>query len=505
MRKFRCDTVLVTIAFVIASLHIHAQSSVYGEFSGFVHVANPGKPGLAQYDTLAQEYFLEGSSGNMWFDRDDFHFLWKKIRGNFTVQAQVEFIGKGVEDHRKVGWMIRHSLEPNSPQVNAVVHGDGLTSIQFRRSPGGETEELKATITSADVIQLERQGNAYMMSVARFGEPFVTTQIPELSLGDEVYVGLFLCSHNEAVVEKARFRNVRIIIPPKEGYVPYRDYIGSHVETMEVENGLRKILYSEPGSLQAPNWTKDNRSLIYNADGKLFLLDLNAKVPQIINTDFATKNNNDHVLSFDGKMLAISHHSDIDGGASLIYTVPLTGGVPKKITEKGPSYLHGWSPDGKFLLYTGERNNEYDIYKIPASGGREIKLTSSKGLDDGSEFSPDGKYIYFNSVRSGRMQIWRMKPDGQQPEQLTFDEFNNWFPHISPDGKMMVFLSYQKEVAPDDHPFYHHVYIRMMPVSGGKPKIIAYVFGGQGTINVPSWSPDGKKIAFVSNTAMEKK
>ena len=162
--------------------------------------------------------------------------------------------------------------------------------------------------------------------------------------------------------------------------------------------------------------------------------------------------------------------------------------------------MHGWSPDGKFLIYTGQRDGELDIYRIPISGREEIALTSAKGVDDGPEFTPDGKYIYFNSTRAGTMQIWRMKPDGSNQEQVTNDEYNNWFPHISPDGRWIVILSFSKEVDPADHPFYKQVYIRLMPAAGGNPKVIAYLYGGQGTINVPSWSPDSKKIAFVSNS-----
>ena len=128
-------------------------------------------------------------------------------------------------------------------------------------------------------------------------------------------------------------------------------------------------------------------------------------------------------------------------------------------------------------------------------------MTNIAGLDDGSEYTPDGKYIYFNSTRSGLMQLWRMKPDGSEQEQVTNDEFNNWFPHISPDGKWIVFLSFQKDIKPDDHPFYRHVYLRLMPADkSSEPKIIAYVYGGQASINTPSWSPDSKRIAFVSNT-----
>jgi Tol biopolymer transport system component len=293
------------------------------------------------------------------------------------------------------------------------------------------------------------------------------------------------------------------VIPPWADFVPYRDYLGSHLEVLDLVTNSRTVLYSETGSFQAPNWTPDGNALIYNRDGLLYRFDLQTNIPAVINTDFANRNNNDHVISFDGKMLAISHHSDQDSGQSILYTLPITGGKPFRVTPLGPSYLHGWSPDGRYLVYVGSRGGEYDIYRIPARGGKEVRLTTATGLDDGPEYSPDGRYIYFNSVRSGTMQLWRMRPDGSKPQQLTDDEFNNWFPHISPDGKWIVFLSYGQDVAPGDHPFYRKVYLRKMPVAGGRPEVIAYVFGGQGTINVPSWSPDGRRIAFVSNTKLD--
>jgi TolB protein len=495
---------LLILFILSANFFSYSQTNSFGAFSGFTHVGNPDKKGNMKYDADKQEYILEGASGNMWFDRDDFHYLWKKLDGNFILQARIEFAGTGVDAHRKIGWMARHSLEPNSPHINGVVHGDGLTSIQYRKTPGGTTEEIKSESVAPDVIQLERKGDTYIFSVAHFGEPFTAIQTTDVSLGKDVYIGLFLCSHNEAAVEKAILRNVRIVVPVKDDYVPYKEYIGSHLEVMDVDKGIRKILYSEPVSLQAPNWTPDGKTLIYNRNGLLYNFDLTTKTPTVLNTDFATNNNNDHVLSFDGKMIAISHHSKDDNGVSIVYTVPVTGGKPSRVTATGPSYLHGWSPDKKYLIYTGQRNNDYDIYKIPVGGGKEVKLTTTPGLDDGSEYSPDGKFIYYNSVRSGTMQLWRMKPDGSKNEQLTNDEYNNWFPHISPDGKWIVFLSFMNDVKPDDHPFYKRVYLRLIPVTGGKPKVIAYVYGGQGTINVPSWSPDSKNIAFVSNSFLDK-
>jgi len=137
------------------------------------------------------------------------------------------------------------------------------------------------------------------------------------------------------------------------------------------------------------------------------------------------------------------------------------------------------------------------------NGGAETRLTAAEGLDDGPEYTPDGQYLYFNSVRSGTLQLWRMRPDGSGQAQVTDDQYNNWFPHVSSDGRWIVFLSFLPDVDPSDHPWYKHVYIRLMPAGGGAPRVLAYVYGGQGTINVPSWSPDSRRVAFVSNTRMQ--
>jgi sugar lactone lactonase YvrE len=483
---------------------VGAQSPV-GIFDAQTHIGRERGSGSASYDAQRQAYMVAGSGQNMWGDHDDFHFVWKRMTGNFILSTRARFIGAGAEAHRKIGWTIRPSLHTSSPHVTAVMHGDGLMSLQFRRKTGAITEEAKShdSLANADaVIQLERRGGVYIMSVARFGDTLVTQELADVKLPDTVYVGLFVCAHNDSVVERAAFSNVRITTPAKPDLVAYRDYLGSNLEILDVATGNATIVHQYRGSFQAPNWTHDGKALIYAQEGRLYRFDLSSRVAEAINTGFATRNNNDHVLSFDGQMMAISNHAVEDSGASIVYTVPTTGGTPKRVTAKGPSYLHGWSPDGRWLVYVGQRNGDFDVYKIPVNGGNEIRLTSTPGLDDGPEFTPDGKYIYFNSVRSGRMQIWRMRTDGSGQQQITNDTFNNWFPHISPDGKWIVYIAFPLSVPADDHPFYKHVQLKLMPVGGGPARVIAYVYGGQGTINVPSWSPDGKRLAFVSNSTM---
>ena len=479
-----------------------------GEFESHGDIGGPKIAGSTSYNAVSQEYVLTAAGTNMWGKRDEFQFAWRRMKGDFILQARVELLGTGVDPHRKLGWMVRSTLEEDSPYADALVHGDGLTSLQYRRAKGALTEQIESTLKGADVLQLERRGNTYTFSAARFGEPFVVSRLPDLPLGDEVYVGLALCSHNPDVVETGLFRDVRVIRPAREGFVPYRDYLGSALEILEVATGRREVVQRSAQPFEAPNWTKDGGSLIYNGSGpataegrgRLFRFDLHTRQAVPIDTGFAVRNNNDHVLSFDGTMIGMSDQSQADH-RSTIYTMPVAGGIPKKITALSPSYLHGWSPDAKYLVYTGGRGGEFDIYRIAADGSRpEERLTEFKGLDDGPEYAPDGHHIYFNSVRSGTMQIWRMTAEGKDPEQLTSDELNNWFPHLSPDGRWLVMISFPREVSPSDHPYYKQVYLRLMPTGGGVPRVIAYVYGGQGTINVPSWSPDGKMLAFVSNS-----
>lgn len=272
----------------------------------------------------------------------------------------------------------------------------------------------------------------------------------------------------------------------------------SILETVEVSTGKREVLKEFDFLIEAPNWLKNGRELLYNAGGHIYTYEIATGNVRQIDTGYCNQCNNDHVLSPDHTQLAVSHHTYEDG-ESRIYRIPIEGGTPVLITPIAPSYLHGWSPDGETLAYCAERNGEYDIYTIPATGGIETQLTFTPGLNDGPEYSPDGTYIWFNSVRSGLMQIWRMKADGSEQTQMTYDESNSWFAHPSPDGKTIAYITYRKgDVEPGDHPANKEVEIRLMSFDGGDQRTLVQLFGGQGTLNVNSWSPCGKKLAFVS-------
>lgn len=476
-----------------------------GQFSDHQDIGPVKIPGSFEYDSKSGTYTLRASGTNMWGEQDEFHYAFNRLRGDFIVRARLRFVGEG-DENRKIGWTVRESLEPDAKHVNAALHGNGLIALQHRDSPGAETLQEIPDAKNTDVVQLERKGNSYILSAAKYGEPFVSVQVADIELGEAPYVGLSACAHNPDATVEAKFSNVRIIKPAPPGFQPYQDYIGSNIEVMNLRSGGRKIIYQAPDSVQAPNWTRDGTSLIYNRNGLLYLFNLQTGEHSVLETGPATANNNDHVLSWDGSRIAISNHVATDNNQSTAFVLPITGSeTPTQVTGtgKGHSFLHGFSPDDTHLVFTGERGGQPDIWRVNLETGVETQLTNEKSLDDGSEYSPDGQHIYFNSVRTGTMELWRMKADGTEQTQLTDDEYNNWFPHVSPDGKQIVFLSFMSDIDPATHPFYRQVYLRRMPIEGGKPTVVAYVYGGQGTINVPSWSPDGKYVAFVSNTVHE--
>jgi hypothetical protein len=474
-------------------LAAQSQPAPVGIFEGHGDIGVVLHPGAAEFDAARKTYTLAGSGENMWFRSDAFHFAWKKMTGDVALRAAISFVGSGRNAHRKAVLMIRQSLDADSAYVDVAVHGDGLTSLQYRDAKGALTHEVQANLKAPRFAGLEKRGQYfYMLAGDEPGALKLAGGSGRIALEEPFYVGIGVCSHEKDVIEKAVFSDVEIgAAAPAAG----QPALYSALETVAIASTDRRVVRIFPERIEAPNWTRDGADLIYNSNGRLYRIPVSGGEPKLIDTGFAIRNNNDHGISPDGKMLAISDQSQ-ENRQSLIYVVPIEGGAPRRVTQKSPSYWHGWSPDGKTLVYCAQRDGEYDIYAIPVEGGEEVRLTTAKGLDDGPEYSPDGRFIYFNSERTGLMQIWRMKPDGSDQEQVTNDGYNNWFAHPSPDGKWLVFLSYEKDV--QGHPANKDVQLRLMNLSDGKITVLATLFGGQGTINTPSWSPDSRHVAFVS-------
>ncbi|HTE27468.1 TolB family protein [Flavitalea sp.] len=496
---------------------VFSQNPV-GVFDNHADIGHPKKTGSAQYDQATQTYDIKGGGSNIWFNRDEFHFLYKKIKGDFILTADFEFTGDTSNSvgHRKIGWMVRESTDEGAASMNAVIHIDGHFALQWRTYRGmfmrDPEDEFYYTKKGGQTIQLERIGNTMSMYVAHWGEPLQFVGSHEMKeMRDSVLAGLFICSHDSNKVVDAKVWNVRIDKPVPSAYHPMPTVqrylkpmigeLGSRLETMNVFDGKRTVIRESKGRFEAPNWMPDGKKLLYNEGGSLFTIPVDGGTPEKVSTGSIDKNNNDHGISFDGKMLAISSASE--GVGSRVYVLPLQGGTPKQVTSQAPSYWHGWAPGGKEVAVVGQRNGSkiYNLYKVNVNTGTETALTNNtKGHVDGCEYSPDGKFIYYNASETGTMQIWRMKPDGSAKEQLTYDEYHNWFPHISPDGKWIAFISFPTDIEPVSHPSYKKVMLRLMPTAGGAPRVIAFLYGGQGTINVNSWSPDSRSIAFVSNS-----
>jgi len=465
-----------------------------GMFESHGDVGTVLHPGSVEYDAAKRSYTIAGSGENMWLANDAFHFVWKKMSGDVTLTADIAFPGKGVNEHRKAVLIIRQTLDADSTYADVALHGSGLTSLQYREEKGAATHEIQANVSAPKRVRIEKRGAYFSMWIAdEKGEFHPASRSTRIALKEPFYVGIGVCSHDKDVVEKAVFSNVELKTVAPVAAAASTLY--STLEIITVASTDRRAIYAAPGRFEAPNWMPDGKNLLFNRNGRIEKIPVTDGTPQVIDTGFAIRCNNDHGISPDGTQLVISDNSQ-EEHESLVYIVPIGGGTPRRITQKSPSYWHGWSPDGKTLVFVGERNGDFDIYAIPAAGGEEKQLTTAKGLDDGPEYSPDGKYIYFNSERTGHMQIWRMRPDGSEQEQITFGEENDWFPHISPDGQQMVFLTYEATVK--GHPENKDVMLRMMSLKDKKITVLAKLFGGQGTMNVPSWSPDGKQFAFVS-------
>jgi TolB protein len=508
----RCLAVLVATLLVPA----FGSAQALGIFEAHEDVGMVLHAGSTAYDTKTGTYTLRGSGANMWNTADGFQFAWKKMTGDVEISADIAFANLTGNQHKKAVLILRQSLDADSVYVDVAVHANGHAGLQFRDEKGGTTHEISsgtltpranwqdAAVPPVSRIRLTRRGNYAYVSVGGSGSTFnYDGESISVPFEGNFYVGIGVCSHNKDVIEEAKFSNVEIKSPPAAGQTT----LYSTLENVAIGTGIRQVIYVSQGRFEAPNWMRDGSYFFFNRNGHLEKLPIAGGTPTVIDTGFANRLNNDHGISPDGTQVAISDTSqETKSGAgtashdSLVYIVPVAGGVPRRVTQNGPSYWHGWSPDGKTLAFVGQRNGEFDIYTIPVSGGggnnNETRLTTAKGLDDGPEYSPDGEYIYFNSERTGHMQIWRMKPDGSGQEQVFSDEYNDWFPHISPDGKWMVFLTYEKDVT--GHPENKDVMLRLMSLADKKITVLAKLFGGQGTINVPSWSPDNKSVAFVS-------
>jgi hypothetical protein len=483
-----------------------APSSPLGIFEGQSDVGSVTPAGAVAYDAAKNVYAISAAGANLWSTIDGFHFVWKKVSGDVALTAEMNFpITSGEPSpHRKAVLMFRQTLDADGVYADAAQHGSGMTALQYRREKGATTQDIELNIDSPRRVRLEMRGDTITMFLSMGSEPLhqVGASI-KLHFDGPFYAGIGVCSHNKDVTEKATFANVELkaLTPPA---VPAELALFSTLQTIGIEDDFRRAMMIKTGRghMEAPNWSRDGKSLIFDDGGQIWAISAEGGKAQKIDTGMAANCTGSHGLSPDGKLLAISC-STPGKPETRVYTVPTNGGTPRLLTENPNSYFHSWSPDGKTIAFTRPSHGGGNIFSIPMEGGQETQLTFGDGISDDPDYSPDGRYIYFNSDRAGgSMQIWRMQTDGSKPEQITSDELNNWTPHPSPDGKSILILSYDKEVK--GHPANKDVALRILNVADGKIRVLVNIVGGSGSDNVPNWAPDGTHFAFVSYQMLPK-
>ena len=478
-------------------LRVLLQAQAVGLFTNHSNVGEA--EGFAEFDNAKSAYKIAGSGANIWGAADAFHYAWKQVSGDISLSANNAFVGEGKNPHRKVVLMVRQSLDPGSVYADVAIHGDGMISLQYRTQANQPTREIRSTTAGPGAtVRLERHGDQFNMVVNKPGldqdePPNLTTVV----MKDPVYVGIGITSHEAAVTESSLVSSVKLDVTP-------RTRIQSKLTLYDLSSKKTEVVYTADRVFEAPNWSPDGTHLMINSGGDLYKIPPTGGELQKIALSEKVNSNNDHGITRDGKTIAISGRGE--GTGSQVFLANADGSKTRLVASGVPSYFHGFSPDGKWFAYTGERAGNFDLYRMDVEGGVEERLTSHKALDDGPDYSPDGKWIYMNSERSGHNQIWRIPSDGGGDndawvQRVTDGDLCDWFPHPSPNSKWIVMISFPKGT--HGHPANRQVQLRLMPLPGEKvkkvePTAILTLFGGQGTINVNSWSPDSRKFAFVS-------
>jgi Tol biopolymer transport system component len=487
-----------------------------GLFEDQVDVGVPATigPGSASYDAAKKTYTIAGGGENMWATADHFHYVWKKMSGDVTLSATIQFTatqpaGTTPVDHRKACLVLRQTLDADSLYADAAAHGNGMTALQWRAAKGDVSHDIETNIVGPKRLRIEKRGDYVSMFVADPGKAWRPAGgSTRIHLTGDFYVGLGVSSHSTDRIDTATFSDVEIATPAP---MAADAQLVSTLETIVLSSKDRRVVHvsAKGDPIESPNWLQGTtNTLVYNAGGKLFRVraDLpraepNVKgplTPEPVALGDLRRITGNHVLSRSGAMWAVTDESQVVGGQRrpLIFTASTGGGPARRVTSQSPSYVHGFSPDGRTIVYSGERDGNLDIYAMGVAGGDEQRLTTDAGRDEGAEFSPDGQSIYFTSDRGGAAQIWRMHADGTAQEAVTTDDQSNWSPHLSPDGRTLVFLSAAKGAVGRQQN--GDVTLRRMNLADGTVDDLTTFFGGQGTMNVSSFAPTGLHLAFVS-------
>lgn len=262
----------------------------------------------------------------------------------------------------------------------------------------------------------------------------------------------------------------------------------SSLEVHDLDSGATRVVLRTDRLIEAPNWHPEGWFLV-NGEGRLWRVDWAAPDLRPVPIGGLDRCNNDHGFLPDGRIVFCCH----DGDGSGIYT--LADGRVHPLPPDRPSWWHGAS--GGQITYACVRGGDrvVRIATMDITTGAERVLTTGRAHHDGPDYSACGRFIWFNSDATGHAQIWRIQADGGDPAPVFRDDFVNWFPHPSPDGRHVLYLSYPPGTI--GHPRDLEVALWVFDLRDGSRRKLFDLFGGQGTINVPCWSPDGRAFAFM--------
>ncbi len=478
-------------------------AAALGLFEGQSDVGSAAPPGTGAYDSRTDVYTLTSAGANTWYRVDAFHYVWKRVTGDFALTAQIAFpphrYAHEPNPHRKGILMFRESLDPGSTYAAVAEHGSGMTALQYRDERGANTQDIELNIEAPQTVRIERRGATFTMLLSMKGEPLhpVGASIA-LHLSDPLYVGLGALSHDGATTDEVEFSRVTLRpLAPVSGAVRRVPY--STLQTIQTEDEFRRamLVRAVPAYVQSPNWAPDGRSLYVQEAGHIeripYLTPPAGGPPQVIETGSLVDCSGNFGLSPDGKSLAVSC-AEREHGPHQVYLLAARGhGAIRQVTTgTASSFFHAWSPDSRRIAFTRGSAGRADIFTIAARGGAEVRLTRDT-VNDAPDYSPDGKFIYFDSSRSGSTQIWRMAPDGSGAEQLTDDAHCNSSPHMSPDGKTVAFLRQPPGCSLDMGP----ASIELLSTGDGLIRELVSFQGNRGSLSMYGWG-DADHLAFVS-------
>jgi TolB protein len=372
-----------------------------GPFTTTTDIGELSRKTIVTYDRSSGIYFISAAGENIWGERDSFGFVSREIKGDASIGARIRFMGKSQQPHRKAGVMFRQSLSPDSVYADVVVHGNGLTSLQYRAETGGPTREIQCLQEAPTAVRLEKRGDYLQVFAANEDGVFLSTGCTiKIPFHGVFHAGLGVCAHDNQAFENARFSSVTVGLPP-----PRKSVHISALEIVPVDSLERRVIWYSSTPMEVPSFTAKGDAVCFREDGQLKRLSLIGRAePGLV---------------------------DMTNIGECEMAQPLISAAQKVI----------------------------------------------------------------HKVDGGRAQIWLEPADGR-PRRLT-SHGNNWLPRLAPDAQSFVFLSSQVK-ADKGKPGTGDYLLMLMPLAEGDERVLAQFYGGPGSLGISPWSPDGKRVVFVS-------